>query len=126
VKVGPQPGKWIAKKAKAGFRGYPIGTLAFYGPDDRRASKVVAGIIARQDAEPDLRKWFADDADVRALDRISDEIVAFLREHNVRTVSMVANIIGCPHEEGIDFAEGEACPHCSFWANRDRWRGVAR
>lgn len=31
--------------AKKGFRGYPVGTLAFYGPDDRRATKMVASIV---------------------------------------------------------------------------------
>jgi hypothetical protein len=123
MKVGPQPAKWIAKKAKMGFRGYPVGTVAFYGPDNRRASKVVAGIIARQDAEPDLRKWFTDYPDVRAVGRINEEIVAFLCEQGVPTVSMVEGIMGCPHEEGIDYPEGEACPHCPYWANRDRWSG---
>jgi hypothetical protein len=25
--------KWLAKKAKAGNRGFPLGTVAFYGPE---------------------------------------------------------------------------------------------
>jgi hypothetical protein len=29
-------------------------------------------------------------------------------------------IVGCPHDEGIDYPDGEKCPQCSFWANRDR------
>lgn len=33
--LGWQPRKWLSKKSKAGGRGYPIGTVAFYGPDDR-------------------------------------------------------------------------------------------
>jgi hypothetical protein len=40
----------------------------------------------------------------------------------VKTVAMTDRIIGCPHEEGIDY-EGPVCPHCPFWANRDRWTG---
>ncbi len=32
--------KRLAKKSKRGFRGYPVGTLSCYGPDDRRASKL--------------------------------------------------------------------------------------
>ena len=31
---------------------------------------------------------------------------------------MTDRIIGCPHEEGIDY-EGSVCPRCEFWANRD-------
>jgi hypothetical protein len=30
---------------------------------------------------------------------------------------------GCPHEEGIDYPEGEPCPQCPFWTHRDRWTG---
>jgi hypothetical protein len=29
-------------------------------------------------------------------------------------------MLGCPHEEGIDYPEGEACPECPYWAGRDR------
>ena len=36
MKLGQQPRKWLEKKAKRGFRGYPIGTIAFYGPDELR------------------------------------------------------------------------------------------
>jgi hypothetical protein len=39
MKLGWQPKKWLDKKSKLGFRGYPVGTIAFYGPDDQRASK---------------------------------------------------------------------------------------
>jgi len=35
----------VTKKANRGFRGYPVATVAFYGPDDRRASKVAVGIL---------------------------------------------------------------------------------
>jgi len=41
MKIGRQPRKWLSKKGETGFRGYPVGTVAFYGPDDKRASKVV-------------------------------------------------------------------------------------
>ena len=64
-------GSRLAREAAREFRGFPVGTVAFYGPDDRRASKVAVGIV--------------------------------------------------PHEEGIDYPQGEACPQCPFWANRDRF-----
>jgi hypothetical protein len=38
-------------------------------------------------------------------------------------VAAFDRIIGCPHEEGIDYPEGEICMKCPFWAHRDRWSG---
>jgi len=124
MKVGWQVAKWLKKKAKAGLRGYPVGTVAFYGPDDRRASKVAVGIIPGPNSEPsELRRWLSEAADVRADDAICEGVVHFLRSHHVRSVAMVDGIIGCPHEEGVDYPEGQACPQCPFWAGRDRWAG---
>ena len=40
-----QARKRLTKKAKKGFRGFPVATVAFYGPDDRRASKLAVGIV---------------------------------------------------------------------------------
>ena len=34
---------------------------------------------------------------------------------------MTDRIIGCPHEEGIDYADGTVCPMCPYWQDRDRW-----
>jgi len=39
-----------------------------------------------------------------------------------KSVVMTDRIIGCPHEEGIDY-EGSTCPDCPFWVGRDRWTG---
>ncbi len=40
-----QARKRLTKKAKKGFRGFPVATVAFYGPDNRRASKLTVGIV---------------------------------------------------------------------------------
>lgn len=111
----------LEKRAKAGFRGYPMGTLAFYGPDDRRATKAVASVLRAEGEEPVLKKWISDTVDARVDRRIGSEIVRFFREHGVRTVATPPGLLGCPHEEGIDYPEGEACPMCPFWKGRDRW-----
>lgn len=125
MKLGWQPRRWLEKKGKRGMRGYPAGTVAFYGPDDRRATKVAVGIIPAPEAEvTELRRWFSETGDVRRDDAIMAEIAAFLREHEVHSVASIDRIIGCPHEEGIDYPEGENCPECPYWAGRDRWAGV--
>ena len=114
----------LEKKARRGFRGYPVATIAFYGPSDELASKVAVGIVPAENAEADpLERWLSDDLDVRRDPAIGEEILAFIREHGAKTVVMTDRIIGCPHEEGIDYPDGDVCPLCPFWAHRDRWSG---
>ncbi len=114
----------LKKKARRGFRGYPVATVAFYGPTDRRATKVAVGIVVAEGAEPAaLERWLSDDTDVRTDSAVGHEILEFIETHGVRSVVMANRIIGCPHEEGIDYPDGKICPHCPFWARRDRWSG---
>jgi hypothetical protein len=121
MKIGPRPERWLRKKAKQGMRGFPVGTVAFYGPDDRRASKVAVSFIRQEGAEPELRRWFSEAGDVRTDETIFGEIAVHLRQHSVRSVAIVDGIIGCPHEEGTDYPVGEACPRCPYWKGRDRF-----
>lgn len=117
--------KELEKKARKGFRGYPTGTVAFYGPDNKHASKVVAAIVPGENREPDpLQKWFADELDVRVDPRVGREVLAFLRQNGARSIVVTRGIFGCPHEEGIDYPDGATCPHCPFWADRDRFAEV--
>ena len=118
-----QPTKRLSKKARRGFRGYPVATIAFYGPDDRRASKVAVGIVLGEGEEAaELQRWTSADRDVRNDPAISSAILEFIGQFDVKTVAMTDRIVGCPHEEGIDY-QGPVCPMCPFWANRDRWTG---
>jgi len=114
----------LQRKARAGFRGYPLATVAYYGPDDQFASKVAVGILLKEDGElAALERWFSQDRDVRNDAEISRQIAEFSARHKVRSVAMADRIIGCPHEEGIDYPIGESCPQCPYWADRDRWTG---
>lgn len=118
------PRYWLEKKAHR-KTGYPIATIAYYGPNDKFASKVVVGIILseKNDEVAFLKKWFSEGMDVRVDLAIHQQILEFIQEHNLQRVGMMDKIIGCPHEEGIDYPEGEKCPQCPFWMNRDRWTG---
>ena len=114
----------LRKRARRGFSGYPVATMAFYGSDDKLATKVAVAIILAQGQEPAvLERWFSEAVDVRNNHKISGEIVRFLRHHDVKSVVSPDRIIGCPHEEGIDYPEGGVCPRCPFWAARNRWTG---
>jgi hypothetical protein len=116
--------KSLAKKAKRGFRGYPVATVALYGPDDKRATKVAVGIVPEENGKvAALERWYSEEEDVRTEPSILRAILEFIEAHDVRSVVTPDRIIGCPHEEGIDYPEGEKCPEYPFWATRDRWSG---
>jgi len=106
---------------KAG--GFPIATIAYYGPDDETATKVAVGIVDSKDEVIELKRWLVRSGDVRIDRSINREILLFIKAHSVKRVAIAGKIIGCPHEEGIDYPEGAACPQCQFWMNKDRWTG---
>jgi hypothetical protein len=115
--------KRLGKRARKGFRGFPVATIALYGPDDTRATKLTVGIVPAENAEvADLRRWFSEGIDVRNDAAVAEEVLAFIEATGSRSVVMTDRIIGCPHEEGVDY-QGSTCPACPFWARRDRWTG---
>jgi hypothetical protein len=119
-----KPIKILRRKAKLGNRGFPLATLAFYGPDDRKATKAVLGIFLYDGDQGTLHRYFSQDTDVRHKTDIQESILARLKEHEVKSLAMVEKIFGCPHEEGIDYPEGESCPQCPFWRGRDRFAAL--
>lgn len=50
-------------------------------------------------------------------------MLQFLADHGAKIVVLSPGIIGCPHEEGIDYPLGEKCPACPYWIDKDRWSG---
>ena len=105
------------------MRGWPAATIAFYGPNLSQATKVAVGIVPSETAEPlEVRDWKVVNGDVRADAAVAQEILDFINSHGVLSVVMTDGIIGCPHQEGVDY-EGEWCPVCEFWRGRDRFTG---
>ncbi len=104
--------------------GFPLATIAYYGPDDEFASKVAVGIILTRSGDVDfLKRWFSETDDIRMDAEINHAIFEFIDMYQVHRIVMMERIIGCPHEEGVDYPFGEKCPQCPFWSNRDRWTG---
>jgi hypothetical protein len=117
----------LAKRSRRGFRGFPAATVAYYGPDDTRASKAVVTIVPAKGAEPSNQASFASDSvDLREDPFTGDQVVAFVEKHEARSVLVAEEILGCPHEEGADFPAGGTCPSCPFWAERDRWAATKK
>ncbi len=115
--------KLLTKKVRKGDKGYPIATIAFYGPNNDVASKAVCAIIMHEGAETEpMKKWFSS-TDLRKSELVMSEILNFIDANGAKSVSMIQEIIGCPHEEGIDYPVGDYCPECNYWKGRDRFSG---
>ena len=113
------------QKLQSRRTGWPAATLALYGPNDAVASKMVITILKSEGAEPEsMQTWRREGGDIRDDARVTAEARAFLDAHGVRRVMTADRIIGCPHQEGIDY-EGRYCPDpaCGFWVGIDRWTG---
>ena len=115
--------RYFNEKFRNQRSGFPIATIAYYGPDDETATKVAVGIVDSKEEVIDLKRWLVGSVDVRIDRAINNEILLFIKTHKVKRVAMAGKIIGCPHEEAIDYPDGSTCPKCPFWSIRDRWSG---
>jgi sugar phosphate isomerase/epimerase len=117
-----KPITWLRKFAERGYAGYPVATLAFYGPDDRKATKAVLGIIETEGVEPRLHTWGGEtaDKDLHYDLNLQNELVRIIQREGCKSLAMLEEINGCPHQEGINYLKGEFCPKCTFWAGKER------
>lgn len=102
---------------------YPLAIVAAYGPDTQLATKLVVSVFERP-AQPDaaaMRTWHTDGVDARHDSVIAGEISDFLAAHGVKQTVMPDELIGCPHQEGLDYPMGRVCPRCPAWAGLDRF-----
>lgn len=101
---------------------YPLATIAVYGPTNALATKLVVSIIKREGHGPvAMRTWLNDATDVRRDPAIAADVASFVGQHRVTESVTTDRIIGCPHQEGIDYPMGRVCPRCPFWASVDRF-----
>jgi len=110
----------LAARRKAQFRdlisentAYPLATITYHGPSPHIATKSIVGILASKETEPIFKEWqgekVADDV------QTAREVARFVQEHEVARVLTSEWVLSCPHEEGVDFPEGEDCPYCPDW-----------
>lgn len=95
---------------------FPLGTLALYGPDDKRTTKMAAAVFLRDGTQVILERWVA--SAITTNPKIQKEIEAFFKKHGVKSIAISDGNMGCPHEEGKDFPQGEDCPFCPFWKGK--------
>ncbi len=114
----------FARKLRRGFSGYPVATVAYYGPTDVLATKVSVGILRTEGGEVTaLERWTTTGTEIRNDPEVLKAVLAFISGQGAKTVVATDRIIGCPHEEGINYPEGEQCPICTYWIGRDRLTG---
>jgi len=98
---------------------FPIGTVAYYGPDDQVTTKIAAGVVEYDGAEPIIKRWGG--SDVKTSPKVQKEIEDFFEKYGVSNIAVSDGILGCPHEEGMDYPVGRDCPFCPFWKGQ---RGI--
>ena len=111
--------KRISKRVKRGFQGYPKITIAYYGPSDALATKVCVGFVEEEGADVQFEK-FVTLNEVRSDVAVQSTIVKIIDRSGAKTVSLVDEVLGCPHEEGTDYPTGDDCPLCDFWKGKTR------
>ena len=118
--AGKKSNQDLVQKRKEKFRklvsentAYPLATITYRGPSPEQASKIIVGIISAKDQAPIIREWTGEDIaeDVDS----AREIAAFIQENDVSRVLTSEWVLSCPHEEGVDYPEGELCPFCPDW-----------
>ena len=95
---------------------YPIGTIATYGPTDRKITKIVAAVLEYENSKPILERWVS--TTVSKNPKVQRQINALFVRHKVESVIKLDGNLGCPHEEGLDFPSGQDCPFCPYWAGK--------
>jgi hypothetical protein len=112
-----------AARAKAQGHGkFPVGTVCYYGPDDKTTTKIAAGVVLREGDGPAFLERFVG-TDVARDPEVAGRVKAFFARQGVKSVVVTDGNLGCPHEEGPDFPVGQDCPFCPFWAGK---QGTAR
>ena len=92
---------------------FPIGTIVYYGPDDKVTTKIVASVFLTENDPPKTMKWTGDG--VVTNPQVIAELGRFFKENGVQRVVMTGSNAGCPHDEAIDYPIGEKCPVCLYW-----------
>jgi len=92
---------------------FPIGVLVYFGPDDKTITKIVAVVLESPGTDPILKSW--NGLGVTTDREVALEIGLYFKKYHATEVVMTDSVVGCPHEEGVDYPVGEPCPYCPYW-----------
>lgn len=95
---------------------FPIATVAFYGPDDQTVTKVVVCVFENRESKGNMKRWVKSGVLTDAA--IEREIIDFVATQGVLSIARHTVVMGCQHEERVDFPAGGDCPVCAFWKGK--------
>lgn len=78
--------KRIAKQVKKGFNGYPLVSLAYFGPNDSLATEVVITFTLEEGAEAQQQK-FVSTVDAREDETVQSILVKIIERSDAATVT---------------------------------------
>ena len=94
-----------------------MGTMAFYGPDDKTTTKIAAGVFRVGEFPANIKQLGGYRREDEPKDPAGDPGI-LQTVTGSRPSTMSDGNMGCPHEEGKDFPGGEDCPFCPFWKGK--------
>jgi hypothetical protein len=83
--------KRIAKQIKKGFDGYPVVTLAYFGPTAELATEVVISFVLAAGEAPQEQR-FVSKQDVREDETIQSVLIKIIDRAEAKTVSEVPGV----------------------------------
>ncbi len=83
--------KRLSKKINKGFQGYPSVTIAYYGPNDKLATKVVLGYIAEENAEAQI-ETFITKTDIREDITVQTAIIKIIERSGAKSVCLTEGV----------------------------------
>ena len=122
MRLRNRPKATLVKRARRGFRGYPVATLAYYGPDDRTAIRISVGVATVEDGEMEMRRWYGRPGQNLHHDvAIHKEVLAHINARQVASVAILDKINGCACQDDDEMPAAVRCTTpCGFWEGVER------
>ncbi len=83
--------KRISKKAKAGFKGYPVIAITYYGPNETLATEVHLEFVAEEGKEPQV-ETFTTKSDIREDETIQSVIVKMIERSGALSITLSEDV----------------------------------
>ena len=92
---------------------FPLGMIVYFGPDDKTVTKILGIVLVDAQNDPITKQWLGEN--IAENPKTISAIGNFFQKYCVSDVVMTEGVIGCPHEEGLDYPLGGECAECTFW-----------